>query len=473
MGLVECGAPTVPDEEAYVQKIIFSRVGMIAAIFLVLMIPLNMIGGLVGERAERQRGVVQEIASSNYGRQVVAGLVLSLPYREEYEDWVGDEKNSDGKNKRLEVRSIEHVARFFPVEQQTEGSIAVSTKSRGIFKARIFEAHAGLNGYFAGDGKMKLARNRPGSKITWGTPFVSLAMDDPRGLIGTPEIRWGEAAMSLSRGSALPRMAGGVHAAVPEFNPLIPWRTGFNVKLGLNGTESLAMVPVAGSDRIKFSSEWPHPSFAGQFLPRQSVTRDDGFEGNWTIGALASKSQQQILDQIEGRGACQGTGICADRLEVRFVEPIDIYSLSDRAVKYGFLFIALTFACFLLIELIRGLTIHPAQYFLVGLALAIFFLLLIALSEHIAFGMAYAIATGACVALLGYYLSAVLGGMRAAAGFSAMLASLYAALYGLLISEDNALLLGALLVFGLLAVAMIVTRKFDWYALAIPRAAPR
>ena len=450
------------------EKILLSKAGMIAVVFLVLMIPLHMIGSLVSERAERQRGVVQEIAASNFGRQVVAGLVLSLPYREEYEEWVGEEKN-----KRLEHRSVDHVARLFPVEQQTEGSIAVGTKSRGIFKARIFESHVTLRGHFAGDGRMTLARKREGSKITWGRPFVSIAMDDPRGLIGTPELKWEESALDLARGSALPRMAGGVHAAVPEFNPMIPWRAGFFAKIGLNGTESLALVPTAGNDRIKLASQWPHPSFGGQFLPRQSAARDDGFEGNWTIGALASKAQQQVLDQIEGRGSCQGAGICADRLEVRFVEPIDIYSLSDRAVKYGFLFIALTFGCFMLIELLKALPIHPAQYLLVGLALAVFFLLLIALSEHIAFGLAYAIATLACVALLGYYLIAVLGGVRESAGFSAMLACLYAALYGLLVSEDNALLLGALLVFGIVAAAMIATRKFDWTTLSMPGAASR
>lgn len=123
--------------------------------------------------------------------------------------------------------------------------------------------------------------------------------------------------------------------------------------------------------------------------------------------------------------------------------------------------------------LIELLPIHPAQYLLVGLALAIFFLLLIALSEHIAFGFAYAIAATACVALPGYYLSAILGGFRAGAGFSAMVACLYAALYGLLISEANALLLGSLLVFGVLAAAMVVTRKFDWASLTMPGAALR
>lgn len=147
------------------------------------------------------------------------------------------------------------------------------------------------------------------------------------------------------------------------------------------------------------------------------------------------------------------------------IEPVNVYSMAERAMKYSFLFIALSFAAFFLFELMKSLRIHPAQYLLVGLALALFFLLLLSLSEHIAFEPAYAIAATACIALQGFYLSHVLGGWRRGVGFAAMLATLFAALYGLLASEDAALLLGSLLLFGLLALAMMITRGLDWYAI--------
>jgi inner membrane protein len=150
---------------------------------------------------------------------------------------------------------------------------------------------------------------------------------------------------------------------------------------------------------------------------------------------------------------------------VRFIEPIDIYSLSDRALKYAFLFIGLTFGAFAALEIVKRLPIHPAQYLLVGLALAVFFLLLIALSEHIAFWAAYAVAAAACAALIGFYLSAVLKSRVRGASFAVLVGALYSALYGLLISEDSALLLGSLLVFALLAAAMAATRRLDWYSL--------
>jgi inner membrane protein len=137
--------------------------------------------------------------------------------------------------------------------------------------------------------------------------------------------------------------------------------------------------------------------------------------------------------------------------------------MSDRAVKYGFLFVALNVAGFLLFELLKSLRIHPVQYLSVGLAP--FFLLLLSLSERIAFGPAYAIAAGACIALQGFYLNHLLGGTMRGIAFAGLLGALFGALYGLLVSEDMALLMGSALLFGLLALAMVITRRPDWYAL--------
>jgi inner membrane protein len=148
------------------------------------------------------------------------------------------------------------------------------------------------------------------------------------------------------------------------------------------------------------------------------------------------------------------------------MEPINIYSLSDRATKYGFLFVCLTFAAIFLFEILKSLAIHPAQYALVGLALAMFFLLLLSLSEHMDFLVAYLIATTACVTLIGIYLSAVLHSGKRGFAAGAMLAGLFGSLYGLLESEDNALMLGSLLLFVLLSLAMLTTRRLDWYRLS-------
>ena len=448
------------------QKALFIKAVLIAGIFLALQVPLNMINGIVAERAARQRAVVHELAAGSYGRPVLAGPVLSVPFVEEYSETVTDRNTT-----KLEKRRVEGVARFFPASNAIDGHATVETKSRGLFKARVFSWRATARGEFVFDGKPEFRRARADSHIVWGKPVVSVLLDDQRGLQGTPTLDWSGQAMTFERGSTLPHVPGGLHASPPELDPAKPQRFGYTLVMGLRGTESLSIVPLAADDRIGLQSDWPHPSFGGQFLPSPSTyqRRSDGFDAQWAVTALASKAQQQLLAILEGAPECRGEGLCADHIEVRFIEPIDIYSLSDRALKYGFLFVGFTFACLVLFEILKALPIHPAQYLLVGLSLATFFLLLIGLSEHIVFWAAYLIASAACIALLTHYLSAVLQGVRGGLAFAVLLTTLYGALYGLLVSEDNALLMGSLLVFAAIAAAMMLTRNVNWYALRAPK----
>jgi inner membrane protein len=144
--------------------------------------------------------------------------------------------------------------------------------------------------------------------------------------------------------------------------------------------------------------------------------------------------------------------------------PVDVYRLTERATKYALMFIVLTFAAFFVLEMVKRWRIHPMQYLMIGAALVLFFLLLLSLSEHLDFAWAYGLASAACIGLLTHYLRHVLRGWRPALGMSAMLVALYGVLYGILISEDNALMMGSLLLFGVLAAIMVVTRKVDWYS---------
>jgi len=184
------------------------------------------------------------------------------------------------------------------------------------------------------------------------------------------------------------------------------------------------------------------------------------------VSSLASNAQAQYREV----GSEKATAM--DAIGLSLVEPVDLYSKLDRASKYGLLFVLLTFVGFFMFETIRQLPIHPIQYLLVGLALAIFFLLLLGMSEHIAFGMSYLAASIACIGLLGFYLAHVLRSRARGVGFAVMLGSLYAALYGLLLSEDNALVLGSVLLFAILAAIMVATRKVDWYQVAARTPAP-
>jgi inner membrane protein len=446
------------------QKTLLVKAALVAALFAILLVPLQMIGGLVAERQARQQEVVKEIAASSYGRQAFAGPFVNFPYLEEYEETVTDEKNYTSET-RVEKHRIDHVAVFFPESAGVGATGTVETKSRGLFRARVFNWQAEAHGEFVFDGRFAFARDHEGSRLTVGKPFVSVALGDPRGLAGATVFRWNGKPVSLERGTGLAAIEGGVHADLPDFDPAKPARFEYALDFTLRGSESMAVVPLAGSTTVSFASDWPHPSFGGQFLPLPATkVGPRGFEASWSVSGLATAARSQIVGAINSASACPAAS-CAESLQVRFIEPIDIYSLSDRALKYAFLFIGLTFGAFAALEIVKHLPIHPAQYLLVGLALAVFFLLLIALSEHIAFWAAYAVAAAACAALIGFYLSAVLKSRVRGASFAVLVGALYSALYGLLISEDSALLLGSLLVFALLAAAMAATRRLDWYSL--------
>ncbi len=252
------------------------------------------------------------------------------------------------------------------------------------------------------DGKATIERTRRDSRIIWGQPVISLGLSDPRGLVGAPTLEWTGQRVVFERGSGVTGIASGLHVTVAPIDPMRTQRLPYSLTVSLQGTESLGIVPVADNNRVRLTSDWQHPSFGGQFLPQPETQQigNEGFAASWTVTALASNAQQQIQALFHGNK----DGLSSiERLEVGFIEPIDIYSLSDRALKYGFLFIGLTFGCFVLFEVLKRLPIHPAQYGLVGLALATFFLLLIAFLEHIAFWIAYVNAATACIALLGFY----------------------------------------------------------------------
>jgi len=448
------------------QKGLLIKFGLVALIFILLQIPLNMIKGIVAERAARQQSVVDEIAKSSYGSQVFSGLMLSIPYIEEYDEAV---EGSEGKVAR---RTVVRTVYVFPTKSESKGEVNVSSKSRGLFKARVYDWSTSLNGNFSFEMTGLVASAHEGSRIIWGEPFVSLAVSDSRGLDGALALQWNGAVIPLERGSGLIWLPNGLHAKIPGLDPTKPQSFEYTMKLKLRGTESLAFLPLATENNIYLKSQWPHPSFGGHFLPQteSQVINKDGFDAHWSINGAATNAPQQMIALLSN-GKVGATTNNVESVGIRFVNPIDIYSLTDRALKYGFLFIALTFVCLILIELLKQLRIHPAQYLLGGLALGVFFLLLIALSEHVEFWVAYLVASLACISLLGYYLTAVLRSVGRGLMFSAMLTTLYGALYGLLISEDNALLLGALLVFGILAVTMAITRRLDWYALKTPELA--
>src|SRR5919106_7095911 len=415
---------------------------VIGLLALVLLVPVLMIQGLIAERQARRDVAVTNIAEGWGKRQTVAGPYLSIPYERH---WTEVRRESvDGKLREVRnERSESRVLRLQAARVDWTIDADIGEKARGIYKARLYSARLRAQGSIDLPAR---ARFEDGvSRYKWGAPRLVLGVSDPLG------IRAASGSHELSPGSGDAAMTGGLHAQLFDFE--FSKTIEFTLDLELGGSEAFALAPLGADTAVAMRANWPHPSFQGRFLPASHDIRADGFSASWKMSRFAAQSANCAFP-------CTG-----EQIAVSFIEPVGLYQQLERASKYGFLFIGLTFGAFLLFELLRRLALHPVQYALVGLAIAMFFLLLVALSEHIDFAAAYGAATLACVGLITTYLVRVLRSWPIALAFGAALAALYAMLYALLKAEDYSLLGGSLVLFGLLAAAMLATRGVDWYAL--------
>jgi len=425
-----------------------ARIAAIGALALALLVPVSMIQGLVAERQLRRDAAVAGIAEGWGRRQTLSGPYLAVPYQVTRVEVTREKVDGKEREKRTE-RVEHHVKRIAAESVEWTIDAEVGEKARGIYKARLYGAKAQASGRFALPPRFGIAEDE---RTRVFAPRLVFGVADPRGIRAASALSIGGVSHAFRAGSGdTPFVAAGLHVPLPELSATQARTVDFAFSIELGGSEAFAIQPLGGDTTVAMRADWPHPSFQGQFLPLRHELGAAGFSAQWKVSRYAAQDKEQLA--------------------VSFVEPAGLYQQLERASKYGFLFIGLTFAAFLLLELLRRLAIHPIQYALVGLALAMFFLLLTALSEHIAFGAAYAAATAACVSLVSAYLVRVLGSARIGLAFGAALAAVYAMLYALLRAEDYSLLGGALLLFGLLAAVMIATRRVDWYALSAKPAA--
>ncbi|WP_115513435.1 MULTISPECIES: cell envelope integrity protein CreD [Xanthomonas] len=426
------------------------RFATIGGLILLLLIPLLLIRGTVQDRAQYRDQAVERVAQSKAGEQQFIAPVRVLPYTEDVQVTEPDEEGKSHKVWRKRDGQLLQTPRTLNLS----GELMPSERKIGLFRVQVYSWKAKLKAEFDPLEYPAVAGR------SYGQPHLAVGISDVRGLVGTPTLRVDGRTLTLESGAGgLASRSAGIHADLqPLGDPLAGKLVDGNavdMVFVLDGTRSLTIAPIADNNDIALRSAWPHPLFGGRFLPNAPTISERGFDASWSLSSLATGAQTQL----------QSSQSSLDTLEVRLVDPVDVYTQADRASKYGILFVVLTFVAFVLFELIKRLPIHPLQYLLVGLALAIFFLLLLSLSEHIAFWQAYLVSAAACIGLQFFYLSGVLRSWVRAAGFSVMLTALYGVLYSLLVSEDNSLLMGSLLLFGILASIMWVTRKVDWYEL--------
>src|SRR5205807_6468390 len=237
----------------------------------------------------------------------------------------------------------------------------------------------------------------------------------------------------------------------------------FSIPLDVNGSGGIFFAPFGVQNETTLKSNWPDPGFRGAFLPADRSVRADGFDAKWKV-SYYGRDYPQSWTSRAGNERFTTLAVSQSVFGAQFLSVLDAYRYVERSIKYGVLFLVLVFTAFFLFEVTARQKIHPLQYLMVGAALCLFFLLLLAISEFRSFGLAYLIAAAASTALITWYCRSFLGGGVRTMIIGAGLAGVYTFLYITLRQQDYALLMGAIALFVVLAVVMYVTRKVDWYA---------
>jgi inner membrane protein len=439
------GGPTMSDETGLtaggaVRSLL--KLMVLGGLGLVLLIPVAQVLGLVRERRERQEEVRREVSASWGGEQTVGALVLAAPLHGAVttREWVY----------------------FLPAEVRWEGELRPEVRTLGLFTTTLFESRLMARGWFRRPDATPLGV--AAERVDWDAAVAVLVVSDPRGIAGRPELRWGGRELIVRPGvGPLAGADGGVQAALGA-GGVHGERMPSEATLTLRGSEALRLLPLGELTQARLASSWPSPGLVGASLPDHEI-RADGFSADWDVPYYGRGFAQQWRSGEAQPASLWHDGAQAGAFGVSLVRPANPYQQTERAVKYAVLFIALTFTTVFLLELLSPVRLHPVHYLLVGFALCLFYLLLLALSEHLGLGRAYALAAGAVVAQVTLYARAVLAGGGRAAVLGAALAALYAWLYTLLRAEDFALLLGACGLFAVLAAVMFLTRRLDWATL--------
>lgn len=414
----------------------------IGFIALLLMIPQSMIFELIRERQNRQQEVVREISESWGGPQNITGPVLSIPYTV-YTD------KQDG----TQTTSI-HNLYFLPRELNIEGNARHEVRGRGIFDAVLYRSSLRLNGKF--DAPDLKALNISPEQLIWKEARVSIGISSMTGIRNNIELNWNGSNKRMEPGTAnAVLLPSGVSTSVQIPENLQDWS--FSIPLELNGTESLFFEPVGRTTKAALEASWPSPSFSGKMLPDNREVSSKGFTANWKILDLNRNYPQQWKDDAYS--------FVDTAFGVRLIRPVDEYLKNERTAKYAILVIGLTFLIYFFFETLRKFRIHPFQYLLIGLALVVFYLLLLSLSEQIGFNQAYATASIATIGLISFYSASVLRLPKLLLQLTLLLGIIFGFIFVVLQLEDYALLAGTLGIFVALAAVMFYSRKVDWYNL--------
>jgi inner membrane protein len=432
----------IEETSNWIRNSITLKLAVIGVLVLVLLIPASMIQNLIKERSENHKKVVNEVTDKWGKSQVIAGPFLIVPYKV-----VRTVNNT--------VQESKSYAYFLPEKLNITGRINPEVRNRNIFKVMLYNSNLELSGFFEKPDFEIL--NISGENILWDEASIMVGIPDMRGIRRSVEIMWNNQKYTGNPGVVnRDIITSGINSRVnlnvdtANFN--------FSLNLDINGSESLSLLPLGKETHAKIESDWSSPSFSGAFLPEKRNITANGFIAEWNILQLNRNYPQQWTSN-------NNQSVMESKFGVDLIFPVDHYQKSTRSAKYAVMFLFLTFLTFFINEILNKSKIHPVQYLLIGLALIIFYTLLVSLSEYIGFSIAYIIASFLTVTLITVYSLGVLS-KKGSLIVGIFLVLLYGFLFVLLQLEDYSLLIGSFGLFFILACVMRVSRKINWYATA-------
>jgi len=427
-----------------------AKVFGIAFLALLMFIPLAQVQGLIGERSGLREQAVATIAQRWGEPQRIGGPMLYIPRRIRADTDKGVVIRDDGRDVVL------------PDRLEIHGTLAPDIRHYGIYETPVYTSELKISGEFLAADLDKL---KGADSWLWDQVELQLPIADVRGIRRMSLLTFNGKDLRLGPANSTLGQFGAIATPVDLGRGATDAQDGRKYKFELNvtlaGTQNLSFLPLARSTEVSLSSPWPDPNFDGAFLPTERRVNEQGFASTWSVLDLNRNFGQHWREGVQN-----SDNVAAAAFGVSLYQPASVYQQNVRAGKYGILFVALTFVAFFLFEILRKLRVHPVQYLLVGVALITFYVVLLALSEQIGFAWAYLAAAAVVVLMVGGYAAAVLNQWRAGLILGGMLAIVYALLYGLVVSEQYSLLMGAIALLAVVAALMYLTRRVDWYAYA-------
>lgn len=417
----------------------------IGFLILALLIPTFFIMFLVTDREQRRGEVVQEVSSKWAGAQTVTGPFLAIPYYVEQ------------KNDKDQVSYLKKYMFLLPDELNINGKILPQIRHRSIFKVPVYNSNLQITGKF----KIAKPEKLPVSitALHFDEAMVCMGITDFKGIGESLQMKWNDSVSNFETGLPdIEWLKDGISNPIKlTAEELTRGANNFNIGLSLKGSERLYVMPFGNSTKVHFESDWKSPAFDGKYIPDTNTVGPNGFVADWKIMQY-NRSYPQYFTNVENYAISQSS------FGINLIQPVDGYGQTMRSVKYAVLIIALTFFVYFFLEIYYRRNVHPFQYILIGFALVIFYTLLLSISEYIAFGQAYLIASSATVLLIGWYTKSIFKQWPVVLLFTLILSALYLFIYVLIQLQDDALLFGSIGLFVLLAIIMYFSRKVNWNA---------